>query len=244
MPNIYLRLPTSRCQFFRHRDPDHVLANDEPLKFNMYMPEYIVLRNGISNAGAVMQQLDSRCFSDQQWRNMLCGCSPLGGKPVVKRDFSKYLTFAEVQTLCGRLDYDKSAKEDYLCIRLPREVMAAETVRVVTPSWNLTLPAARQMVVMLNNDFKRSVVEWALATFDFCTSNGRVVCRSQASMLERFLMRYGIEPSREEKDNLRRIIERWFNQEHCNFRAYSIMDMQYCDPNEKSRPIDEFVWEQ
>lgn len=243
MPNIYLRLPMSRCLYFRHRDPDHVMQNNEPLQFNMYMPEYFVMKNGLSNAGAVRQELDARCFSEQQWRNMLCGCSPLGGKPIVKRNSAQYLTFAEVQTLCGNSGYSKSVKEDYLCIRLPREVVVVDTVRIVTPSWNLCRSATRQLFVMLNNDFKRAVVEWALSTFDFCTSKGRLICRSQAAMLERFLMRYGIEPSREEKDNLRRIIERWFNQEHCNFRAYSVMDMQYEDEKEKIRHIDEFIWE-
>lgn len=242
MPNIYLRLPVSRCQYFRYRDSAHVLAKDEPLKFNAYMPEYAVMRSGLSNAGAVMQQLDQRCFSDQQWRNMLCGCPPLGGKPIVKRDFREYLTFAEVQMLCGNVDYDKSANEDYLCIRLPREVMVVNTIRPITPSWNLSRESVRQLLVMLNNDFKRSVVEWALSTFDFCTSHGRIICRSQAAMLERYLMRYGIEPTRAEKDNLRRIIERWFNQEHCNFRAYSVMDMQYIDPNEKHIHTDEITW--
>ena len=56
-------------------------------------------------------------------------------------------------------------------------------------------------------------------------------------------MRYGIESTREEKDNLRRIIERWFKQEHCNFRAYSVFDMQYEDDSDKVKRIDKFLWE-
>ena len=53
MPNIYLRLPISRCQFFRHRDPKHTLAKDEPLVFSPYTPEYFVMRNSLTNAGAL-----------------------------------------------------------------------------------------------------------------------------------------------------------------------------------------------
>lgn len=242
MPNIYLRMPTSRCQFFRHRDPKHTMARDEPLQFNMYMPEYFLLKNGVSNAAAVTQSANTQCFSEQQWRNMMAGRSPLGGTQVVKRDRRKYLTFAEVQNLCGKKDYDKSVNEDYLCIKLPHDVEVVDTVRVVTPTWNLTTQAVRRLVVMLNNDFKRSVVEWALATFDFCVAQGRIICRPQVAMLERFLMRYGIDPTAQEKDNLRRVIERWFKQEHCDFSAYSCLDMQYEDDSEKIRRIDEFQW--
>lgn len=243
MPNIYLRLPTSRCQFFRHRDPKHIMAKNEPLVFNRYMPEFFILKNGITNVASMTEKTDTRCFSEQQWKNMMGGASPIGGKAVVKRNKAEYLTFAEVQQLSGKLDYDKSANEDYLCIALPREVEVVDTVRVVTPTWNLSQSAVRRLVVMLNDDFKRSLVEWALSTFDFCTSRGQVICRSQTAMLERYLMRYGIEPTREEKDNLRRIIERWFKQEHCNFRAYSVFDMQYEDDSEKVKRIDKFLWE-
>ena len=96
---------------------------------------------------------------------------------------------------------------------------------------------------MLKNDFKRSVVEWALSTFDYCTSNGRIVARSQTGMLERFLMRYGIEQSIQEKDNLRRIIGRWLHAEHKNFSAYSYLDMQYEDGSENEYHIDSIEWE-
>lgn len=243
MPNIYLRMPSSRCLFFRHRNPNHTLAKDEPLVFSLYMPEYFVLKNGLVPASNDNQEVGTRCFSEQQWRNMMAGGAPNGGKKIHKRDKTDYLSFAEVQHLCGIQDYDKSAKEDYLCIRLPREVEFIDTVKVVTATWNLCRIAANQLIIMLNNDFKRSVVEWALSTFDFCTSGGKVVCRSQASMLERYMMRYGIEPNVYEKDNLRRIIERWLNHEHVNFKAYSMLDMQFEDEKERITHIDEFVWE-
>ena len=57
MPNIYLRLPTSRCQFFRHRDPKHTLAKDEPLVFSPYMPHHFVLRKYLTNIPAVAQKV-------------------------------------------------------------------------------------------------------------------------------------------------------------------------------------------
>ncbi len=243
MPNIYLRLPTSRCQYIRHRDPHHTLARDEPVVFNMYMPEYFVLRNGISSAAARNMKVDTQCFSQQQWRNMMCGKHPLGGDVIVKRNAEDYLTFQEVERLVGIHDYAKSANEDYLCVKLPSEIEVVDTIRPVTPTWNLEMNGIRQLVLLLNNDFKRSVVEWALSTFDYCTSNGRIVLRSQPAMLERYLMRYGIEPTMQEKDNLRRVIERWMRTDQNHFSAYSCLDMKYVDIRERTMHIDGIQWQ-
>lgn len=243
MPNIYLRLPTSRCQFFRHRDPKHTLAADEPVVFSPYTSEYFVIRNSLSNASAITQTVNFQCFSQQQWRNMLSGRHSLGGRVVLKRSMEEPLTYTEVELLNGKTEHNRSTNEDYLCIKTPSEVEVVDTVRPVTPTWNLTLSGVRQLVVLLNNDFKRSVVEWALSTFDYCTSNGRIVCRGHAAMLERYLMRYGIEPSWEEKDNLRRVIDRWLCMEHNYFKAYSCLTMQYEDQNERQYAIDSIKWD-
>lgn len=242
MPNIYLRLPTSRCQFFRNRDSKHVLAKDEPLVFSAYSPEYFVMRSSLTNAGALSQEVNTQCFSHQQWRNMLNGRHPLGGNVLVTRDTSEYLTYEEVLHLNGNKDYTKSDNEDYLCIKLPSEIEVIDTVKAVTPTWNLDRSGVSKLLELLNNDFKRSVVEWALATFDFCTANGKIIARSKAAMLERYLMRYGIDPSVEEKDNLRRVIERWIKSEHNFFKSYSCLDMQYEDTTEHEHHIDVFQW--
>lgn len=242
MPNIYLRLPTSRCQFFRNRDPKHTLAKDEPLVFSPYMPHHFVLRKHITNIPAVTQKVNSQCFSHQQWRNMMQGKYPNGGEVVTKRDPHEYLSFGEVQRFSGRQDYAKSDNEDYLCIKLPSEVEVIDVVRQVTPVWNLSTRGIRQLLLMLNDDFKRSVVEWALATFDYCTSDKRIIFRRQTAMLERFLMRYGIDQNESEKDALRRIISRWLTSNHSNFKAYSCADMQYIDDSEKRYCVDDILF--
>ena len=243
MPNIYLRLPTSRCQFFRNRDSKHVLAKDEPLVFSPYMPHHFVLRKHITNIPAVTQKVNSQCFSHQQWRNMMQGKHPNGGEVVTKRDPHEYLSFGEVQRFSGKQDYAKSDNEDYLCIKLPSEVEVIDVVRQVTPVWNLSTRGIRQLLLMLNDDFKRSVVEWALATFDYCTSDKRIIFRRQTAMLERFLMRYGIDQNESEKDALRRIISRWLTSNHSNFKAYSCADMQYIDDSEKRYCVDDILFD-
>nr|DAG48582.1 MAG TPA: hypothetical protein [Caudoviricetes sp.] len=243
MPNIYLRLPTSRCQFFRNRDPKHTLAKDEPLVFSPYMPHHFVLRKHITNIPAVTQKVNLQCFSHQQWRNMMQGKHPNGGEVVTKRDPHEYLSFSEVQRFSGRQDYAKSDNEDYLCIKLPSEVEVIDVVRQVTPVWNLSTRGIRQLLIMLNDDFKRSVVEWALATFDYCTSDKRIIFRRQTAMLERFLMRYGIDQNESEKDALRRIISRWLTSNHSNFKAYSCADMQYIDDSEKRYCVDDILFD-
>lgn len=243
MPNIYLRLPRSRCQFFRNRSQKEHLLPNEPLVFNRYTTEFTVMRNSLTNAPARMGDVNQQCFSHQQWANMMNGRPPGGGKPVMKRQKGEYLTYAEVTQLCGRTDYNKSANDDYLCIKLPSEVEIVDTVYHVTPSWNLDQHGVFRLSECLRNDFKRSLIEWALATFDFCTSGGRVVCRSQTAMLERFLMRYDIDPTPEERDSLRRVVERWITTEQKHFSAYSCFDMQYTDEQEKVHRIDKFIWE-
>ena len=243
MPNIYLRLPTNRCQFFRNRDPKHTLAKDEPLVFSPYMPHHFVLRKHITNIPAVTQKVNSQCFSHQQWRNMMQGKHPNGGEVVTKRDPHEYLSFGEVQRFSGRQDDAKSDNEDYLCIKLPSEVEVIDVVRQVTPVWNLSTRGIRQLLIMLNDDFKRSVVEWALATFDYCTSDMRIIFRRQTAMLERFLMRYGIDQNESEKDALRRIISRWLTSNHSNFKAYSCADMQYIDDSEKRYCVDDILFD-
>lgn len=242
MPNIYLRLPKNRCQFFRHRDPKRVLAKDEPLAFNMYMPEHFVMRNHLSNAPAVTQRVNMQCFSQQQWRNMMQGRSPLGGSVILARNPHEYLSFDEVQMLNGKQENSKSDNEDYLCVKLPSEVEVVDVVRQVTPAWNLSSRGIRRLLVMLNNDFKRWVVEWALSSFDFCTSSNRIIFRRQTDMLERFLMRFGIDSNENEKDCLRRIVNRWLTSEHSNFKAYSCADMQYIEDNERTIPVDDIEY--
>ncbi len=242
MPNIYLRLPTTRCQFFRHRDPHHLLAQGDPVTFSPFMPEYHVLRSYLTNSSAVTQHVTPQCFSHQQWQNMLYGRAPGGGPVHVKRSHIKPLSYAEVMRLNGQNDYAKTEKEDYLCIKLPTEVVVVDSVRHVTPSWNLNIDGIRQLVVLLNAEFKRAVVEWCIATFDFCTSGGVIVARSQVAMLERFLMRYGIDPTEAELDSLRRVIARWIRTEHAYFSAYSCADMQFIDDKEHRIPVNEVLW--
>lgn len=234
MANIYLRMPVSRCQYFRHREADNPLAKDEPVVFSRYSPEYFVMSNSLIRTS----EITGVCFTQQQWKNMLRGRRPDGNVQVMKRDAKQYLTHGEVLLLNGNNDYERSDNEDYLCIRLPNEVYFLDAIRPVTQAWRPGTAGLRQLIVLLNNAFKRSVVEWALSTFDHCVSQGRVVCRMQTSMLERFLLRYNIEPTMSEKDNLRRVITRWLQSEHCNFSAYSCMDMRYEDPHEKRINID------
>ena len=122
------------------------------------------------------------------------------------------------------------------------EIEVVDTVKVVTPTWNLDRSGVSKLLELLNNDFKRSVVEWFLATFDYCTANGKIIARSKAAMLERYLMRYGIDASPEEKDNMRRVVERWIKSEHNFFKAYSCLDMQYEDMSEAEHHIDKICW--
>lgn len=237
MANIYIRMPVSRCQYYRNRDPEHPLSPSDPIRFSEYTDEHYTLRTSIYNK-ALTDKPDRRFFSQQEWKNMLRGKDPAGRELRFKRDPNEWLTYDEIALLMGEKPSDKSKLFDYLCIKLPTEVFCIDTIRPVTPTWCIDKYGYSTLFDLINNDFKRSVIEWALATFDYVTSNGRIILRGQSAMLERFLMRYGIDPTEDEKDSLRRVIDRWLHSERCNYSSAYHFDMRFKDPNERVIPID------
>ena len=241
MANIYIRLPISRCQFYRNRDSRHPLMPHEPIKFSEYAEEHYVLRTSIYNK-ALDTHLDTRFFSQQEWKNMMRGKDPSGKQQRMKRDPQQWLKYEEIVQILGEKPSDKTDLFDYLCIKLPTEVYCIDDVRPVTPTWSIDKHGYNRLIQIINNDFKRSVVDWALATFDYCTSNGRIILRAQTAMLERYLIRYNIEPTWDEKDSLRRVIDRWLRQEHNNYSCYSNFNMQYKDAREREAPIEGVEW--
>lgn len=241
MANIYIRLPISRCQYYRNRDARHSMMPHEPIKFSEFSEEHYVLRTSIYNKARDVH-LDTRFFSQQEWKNMMRGKDPSGRQSKVKRDVQQWLKYEDIVQILGEKPNDKTDLFDYLCIKLPTEVYCIDDVRPVTPTWSIDKHGYNRLLQLINNDFKRSVIEWALATFDYCTSNGRLVLRAQAAMLERYLIRYNIEPTWEEKDSLRRVIDRWMRQEHCNYSCYSNFNMQYKDEREREAPIEGVEW--
>lgn len=241
MTNIYIRLPISRCQYYRNRDSKHILQPSDPIKFSEYTEEHYVIRSSIYNK-VLNTEADSRFFTQQEWRNMMCGKDPTGKFLRLKRDKTEWLKYEEIVKLMGSKPNEKTSLFDYLCIRLPHEVFCVDDVRPTSPTWCIDRFGYNKLVTLINNDFKRSVIEWALATFDYCTSNGRIVLRAPTSMLERYLIRYGIDSTASEKDSLRRVIDRWFNEQHCNFSSYSTFDMTYRDSREQEAPIEGVEW--
>lgn len=241
MANIYIRLPISRCQFYRNRDAQHELPVNEPVRFSEYSEEHYVIRTSIYNK-VLTEKSDTRFFSQQEWKNMMRGYDPTGKVFRMKRDPQQWLKYAEVMQLMGEKPNDKTQLFDYLAIRLPTEVYCIDTVKPVSPSWCIDKYGYNRLVMIIQNEFKRSMIEWALATFDYCTENGRIILRAQQSMLERFLMRYHIDPSDTEKDSMRRVIDRWLKEEHCNYSSYSTFDMRYQDRKEENIPIDKIEW--
>lgn len=174
---------------------------------------------------------------------MLRGKDPFGRKSIMTRNPNEWLRYEEIVSLLGKKPTDKTNLFDYLCIKLPNEVFCIDNVRSVTPSWTIDKNGYLALYNLMNNDFKRCVIEWVLTTFDYCTSNGRIVLRGQNALMERFLIRYDIYPSEAEKSNLRRVIDRWLHEENINFNSYYSIDMKYHDEKEKRTPIQgiEFI---
>lgn len=241
MANIYIRLPISRCQFYRNRDAKKELMANEPVRFSDYSEEQYVIRSSIYNK-VLSDKIDSRFFSQQEWKNMMRGYDPTGKDFRMKRDPQQWLRYDEVMRLTGEKPNDKTQLFDYLAIRLPTEVFCIDTVRPVAPTWSIDKFGYNRLSVIMGNEFKRTVVDWALATFDYCTEQGRIILRAQQNMLERFLMRYHIDVSDTEKDSMRRVIDRWLKEEHCNYSSYTSFDMRYHDVKERQINIDGIEW--
>lgn len=241
MANIYIRLPISRCQFYRNRDAKKELMVNEPVRFSDYSEEQYVIRSSIYNK-VLSDKIDSRFFSQQEWKNMMRGYDPTGKDFRMKRDPQQWLRYDEVMRLTGEKPNDKTQLFDYLAIRLPTEVFCIDTVRPVAPTWSIDKFGYNRLSVIMGNEFKRTVVDWALATFDYCTEQGRIILRAQQNMLERFLMRYHIDVSGTEKDSMRRVIDRWLKEEHCNYSSYTSFDMRYHDVKERQINIDGIEW--
>lgn len=214
----------------------------EPVKFSEYTEEHYILRTSIYNK-VLNTQFDGRFFSQQEWKNMMRGKDPIGREMRIKRSASEWLTYEEILKITGDKPNEKTSRFDYLCIKLPNEVFCIDDVRPVTPSWCIDKNGFYRLYTLIDNDFKRSIVDWVIATCDYCSSNGRIVIRAQQAMLERYLMRYSIEMTETEKDSLRRVISRWLSHEQINYNSYTSFDMNYEDRKEHVARFDAVEWD-
>lgn len=235
MANIYLRLPSWIAAYHRNCDPDHHLSPFEPVKFSAFTDQAVVMRSGLIATVPSNNRKVVKCYTQQQWKNMLSGRKPDGGKQVMKRSETNWLTYDEVCVLMGSQLSHRSDSYDFLCIQMPQTILVGDREVRTNSSFCLTNEAIEELQELLTQDFKRAFVNWEIATQAHCVHGNRIIQRGQMNTIERFLMHFDIPVSKDgrEKDSLRRQLLRWLENARVREKAYRTIDIEYEDSEDK-----------
>lgn len=238
MANIYLRLPSIIAAYHRNYDVNHKLDAFTPVKFSPYTDHAVILRGGLAVFTGTSKRIVP-CYSQQQWRNMLCGKTPSGTKVVLKRDPSIWLSYDEICTIEGIRQSSRSESYDYLCIQMPTTILLNDRETRTNPAYSLPDEVAGILQDLLVRDFKRALVDWEIGTQDYCISPERIIRRGHMDTLERFLMRFDIPVAQngKEKDSMRRQLDRWLEHAKVLEKAYRCVDIEYINDTDKISPL-------
>lgn len=210
MSNIYLRLPSYLANFTRNSMMDAqgkqiFLPPEEPLVFSEFDAQYRCISQNLSPM--VSAHSDGRippCFSQQEWKQLMRGYSPVTQKIMLKRDPKQYLTYEEIaQLYCRQLRHGNTEDYDYLCIQLPQRVFLDGEYRYVNAGWNISSLEVPSLVNCFVEDFLIALGEWNRKTKIHCLyphgsiNDDRQIERKRNSMLERFLLHYDISVSKD-----------------------------------------------
>ena len=222
MANIYLRLPQMMCEFFRHRFNGDGSLPDTPVKFAHHDPVFFILQHSV-HFMANHHHGNARCFSQQEWKNMLVGKRSNGeGVPLLRRKASQWLEYREVCCLSGSTVKITSENYDYLCIALPGMVYNGGKPVRTTNSFNLEYSAIDVVETYLRTEFKMAVCWWMRCNDIFCLANG--IKREKTAAIERFLNFYDItvSPNEQQRDSLRQQVTRWMTEMNDVFSEITI----------------------
>ena len=249
MANIYLRLPSYLCNFARNSMMDGkgeqiCLRPEQPLQFCEFDAQYRVLARNISPMPYGYKKGDiPRCISQQEWKLLMKGWSPVTKKQMLKRDKNVYLSYMEIaQLYCQQLQHSNTEDYDYLCIALPQKVFIDGAYHYTNQGWNILRDSTSQLVNCFVEDFVIALGEWNRKTKIHCLyPHGSIDDREQIerkrnSMLERFLLHYDISVSKDYHEfnalrvKLWRLLQEYSLPDILNVR---VEDITYRDTNEK-----------
>ena len=103
----------------------------------------------------------------------------------------------------------KTDAYEFLCIQIPREIIADGRVQRTTSAHSLDSHAAQQLRKMLRESFIRTFLDFETRNNIFAKSEG--IHRSNVEILERFFMEYDlpVSHSQKERESLRHLVQRW-----------------------------------
>lgn len=249
MANIYLRLPSYLCNFARNSMMDGkgeqiCLKPEQPLVFCEFDAQYRVLSRNISPMPYWHKEDQiPACISQQDWKMLMKGFSPVTQKQMLKRDPKVYLTYTEIaQLYCQQLKYCNSEDYDYLCIALPQRVFLDGSYHYTNAGWNMLEKSITPLINCFVEDFLIALGEWNRKTKIHCLyPHGSIDDRDQIerkrnSMLERFLLHYDISVSKDYHEFNALRVKLWrLLQEYSlpNILEVNEEDITYRDSNEK-----------
>lgn len=208
MSNIYLRVPYYVAAFTRAVGDGESLPPSVPVVFSSFSEEYSVLVNGLRIVPESKQHYAS-CYSQSAWQNMLRGRMPQGGKVILNRNPTEWLTYAEVCTLERLTNTTRREAYEFLCIELPREMFAGGRVVRPNKSYSLDSGPANHLRRLLRLHFVRKYLSFEKKNRIFAEEHH--LHRSNYEILERFLMEYNIPVSHDQRERktLKRQLMRW-----------------------------------
>ena len=210
MANIYLRVPTAMAQWYRGRY-DKPLTEFQPVVFSAYQEEMAIM---LADMLLVPEsQMDHTiCFSERMWKNMLLGRKPQGGKSLLKREQTEWLTIDEINFLTGAQKTKKSDGFDYLCIQAPKAVSVGGQYKQVTSSFCMTSGGAGELVRYMRREFVRVLLHEICE--EIALNDKRGIKRDVMSCVDRFFYRNNmcLGTNTKDRDSMRRMTMRWMQE--------------------------------
>lgn len=244
MANIYLRVPTYVAQWYRGRiAPQQPLTEFEPVVFSRFQEEYAMMESWLTFVNERDMEHTS-CFSERMWKNMLNGCKPQGGKPMIKRDPTQWLTMNEILFLTGTQRNRKTDGFDYLCIQAPRTMVIGGCYKQVTGSFTLPFRQTNALVKQLRREFLRVFLHWICE--ELFVMDRRGIQRDVVMCIDHFFYHYNmcLGTNATDRESMRRMSKRWLEEAKMLPEAIDCEDALMVYENEEKRrgmDIDEMI---
>ena len=218
MEKIYLKVPTYVAQWYRGRvAPQPPLTEFQAVEFSPFQEEHVMMSAWLK----FVSEKDiehTYCFSERMWKNMLSGKKPQGGKVIINREPTEWLSMDEINALTGQKKNKKTDGFDYLCICAPQTIVIGQQYKQVTSSYTLGFNQANALVRQLRNEFLRFFLHWICEELYICDKRGvrfdAKDGRDVVMCIDHFFYHYNmcLGTNGTDRDSMRRMAKRWLEQ--------------------------------
>ena len=211
MTYICLKVPSYLAQFYRNRNPQSPLTEQQAVSFSPFQHEHVLMSSSLVLADG-SEPANPICFPQRQWTNMLRGRQPQGGKRILQRDPEQWLTTQEVCVLINDRANAKTDGFDYLCIEIPRTILVGDQLVSTNASFVMPRDAATQLQTMMRQELVRCLVDWIRRERHWCNMKG--VERDLTAVIDHFFYHYQIclGTNMRDRESLRRMASRWIEE--------------------------------